>query len=130
ARAPAAGRGALGRGGLWGLAAAVPPAFLGVFLARPVGTLVARGFDGERGGLDLSGFAEVFSQPRTWRILGLTLWQAVLGTAFSLLLGVPGAYVLYRCRFPGRRVLRALVTVPFVLPTVVVGVAFRSLLVQ
>src|SRR5690606_5295808 len=36
----------------------------------------------------------------------------------------------YRCRFPGRRVLRAVVTVPFVLPTVVVGVAFRSLLVQ
>jgi thiamine transport system permease protein len=36
--------------------------------------------------------------------------------------------VLYRCRFPGRRALRALVSVPFVLPTVVVGVAFQSLL--
>ena len=123
-------RGGVGRGVLWGLAAAVPLAFLGVFFAWPVVTLVARGFVGDDGGLDLSGFAEVFSEPRTWRIVGLTLWQAVLGTALSLLLGVPGAYVLYRCRFPGRRVVRALVTVPFVLPTVVVGVAFRSLLVQ
>ncbi len=42
---------------------------------------------------------------------------------------MPGAYVLYRRRFPGRRLLRAVVTIPFVLPTVVVGVAFQSLLV-
>ncbi|WP_422110460.1 ABC transporter permease [Cellulosimicrobium arenosum] len=128
-RGPARGR--LARGVLWGVAAGVPLLFLGVFFAWPVVALVARGFvapDG--GGLDLSGFAEVFSRPRTWRIVGLTLAQAVLGTAFSVLLGVPGAYVLYRCRFRGRRALRALVTVPFVLPTVVVGVAFRSLLVQ
>ena len=47
-----------------------------------------------------------------------------------MLLGVPGAYVLYRHSFRGRGVLRAFVTVPFVLPTVVVGVAFRSLLVS
>ena len=47
-----------------------------------------------------------------------------------MLLGVPGAYVLYRHSFRGRSVVRALVTVPFVLPTVVVGVAFRSLLVD
>ena len=40
----------------------------------------------------------------------------------------PGAYVLARYEFPGRRVVRALVTVPFVLPTVVVGSAFLALL--
>ena len=71
----------------------------------------------------------MFSRPRTWRIVGLTLAQATLGTALSVLLGVPGAYVLYRHSFRGRSFLRAFVTVPFVLPTVVVGVAFRSLLV-
>nr|WP_241769995.1 hypothetical protein [Cellulosimicrobium sp. MM] len=89
-RGPGVRRGGVGRGVLWGLAAAVPLAFLGVFFAWPVVTLVARGFVGDDGGLDLSGFAEVFSEPRTWRIVGLTLWQAVLGTALSLLLGVPG----------------------------------------
>lgn len=111
----------------WTLAAAVPLAFLGVFFAWPVLSLVARGFVAD-GALDLTGFAEVFSRPRTWRIVGLTLAQAAIGTVLSLLLGVPGAYVLHRCRFPGRGALRAFVTVPFVLPTVVVGVAFRALL--
>jgi len=111
----------------WTAAAAAPLVFLGTFFAWPVLTLVARGFVAD-GALDLSGFAEVFARPRTWRIVGLTLAQGALGTVLSVALGVPGAYVLYRCRFPGRGVLRALVTVPFVLPTVVVGVAFRALL--
>ncbi len=105
----------------------VPLLFLGVFFAWPTANLIARGFVTD-GVLDLSGFAEVLGRPRTWRIVGTTLAQAVLGTAASVVLGVPGAYVLYRCSFRGRTLLRALVTVPFVLPTVVVGVAFRSLL--
>ncbi|MDD9207690.1 iron ABC transporter permease [Georgenia sp. 10Sc9-8] len=113
----------------WGLAAGVPLAFLTVFFAWPVATLVGRGFVAD-GSLDLSGFAEVFARPRTWRMVGLTLSLASVGTVLSVLLGIPGAYVLYRCRFPGRSAARAVVTVPFVLPTVVVGVAFRSLLAE
>ncbi|WP_298455249.1 iron ABC transporter permease [uncultured Cellulomonas sp.] len=113
----------------WALAAGVPLAFLGFFFGWPAAALVARGFTTD-GAPDLSGFAEVFSRPRTWRIVGQTLAQATLGTVISLALGIPGAYVLYRRRFRGRGAVRAFVTVPFVLPTVVVGVAFRSLLVE
>lgn len=104
----------------------MPLAFLAVFFLWPVTALVGRGlFDDGRPTID--GFVEVLSQPRTWRILGMTLLFGVLGTVFSVLLGVPGAYVLYRTRFPGRAWVRALVTIPFVLPTVVVGVAVKSL---
>lgn len=109
------------------VAAGVPLAFLIIFFAYPVAALVTRGFSTD-GTVDLSGFAEVFSTSRTWRIIGLTFAQAVLGTAGAVLLGIPGAYVLYCRSFRGRGLLRAVVTVPFVLPTVVVGVAFRSLL--
>jgi len=111
----------------WVLATAVPLAFLLAFFAWPVAAMLGRGFvvDGRP---DLSGVADVFSRARTWRIVGLTLAQAAWGTAISVALGVPGAYLLYRCRFRGRGALRAFVTVPFVLPTVVVGVAFRALL--
>ena len=57
-----------------------------------------------------------------------TLWQAVVSTALTLVAGLPIAYVLHRYRLPARRVLLAVVTVPFVLPTVVVGTAFRAVL--
>ena len=57
-----------------------------------------------------------------------TLWQAVVSTVLTLAVGLPIAYVLHRYRLPGRRVLLAVVTVPFVLPTVVVGTAFRAVL--
>jgi len=128
-RPPRGVRGRSGVGGAlwWALAAGVPLVFLGVFFAWPVATLVARGFTTD-GALDLSAFTEVFARQRTWRIIGLTLAQAGIATVIAVVLGVPGAYVLHRRRFPGRAAVRAFVTVPFVLPTVVVGVAFRSLL--
>ncbi len=112
----------------WGLAGGLPLVFLAVFFAWPVATMVGRGFVVD-GALDLGGFVEVFSRPRTWRVVGLTLLQATLTTVVCLVLGIPGAHTLYRARpFRGRAALRAFVTVPFVLPTVVVGVAFRALL--
>ncbi|MFD1718770.1 ABC transporter permease [Georgenia deserti] len=111
----------------WVVAAAVPLVFLGTFFAWPVLTLLARGVMTD-GALDLSGFADVLSRDRTWRVIGMTLAQSAVGTAVAVVLGVPGAYVLYRCRFRGQGLVRAFVTVPFVLPTVVVGVAFRALL--
>lgn len=88
--------------------------------------MLTRGFLGEHG-VDLTGFAEVLGSARSWRIIGHTLFMAVAGTAGAVLLGIPGAYILYRCRFPGQSVLRGISTIPFVLPTVVVGVAFRAL---
>lgn len=111
----------------WVLAAAVPAAFLVVFFAWPSATLVGRGFhDGTS--WTLEGFRAVLESARTWRAVGFTLWSATTSTLLCLALGLPGAYLLYRTRFRGRDTLRALVTIPFVLPTVVVGVAFGSLL--
>ena len=111
------------------LAALGPLCFLGLFFAWPVGSILRLGFISD-GSLDLSGFGDVFSRQRTWRIIGQTLAQSVTATVLTVLVGVPGAHLLYRCRFPGRGLARVLVTVPFVLPTVVVGVAFRNLLVE
>ena len=110
----------------WALAVAAPLAFLGLFFAWPVATLIGRGLAPD-GVLDPSGFAEVLSRPRTWRIIRATLVQAGLATMICVAAGVPGAHVLYRRRFPGRDLLRGLVLVPFVLPSVVVGVAFHAL---
>ncbi|AXR74768.1 iron ABC transporter permease [Auritidibacter ignavus] len=111
---------------VWVLVALLPLAFLAVFFAWPVLGMLARGLVDDQGSLDLSGFGEVFGTARTWRIIGHTLFMATAGTLGSLVLGIPGAYILYRTQFPGREMLRSVATVPFVLPTVVVGVAFRA----
>ncbi|MFK5647503.1 ABC transporter permease [Ornithinimicrobium sp. LYQ121] len=110
-----------------GALALVPLAFLAVFFVLPVGGMLARGFWPD-GALDLSGVPEVLGRSRTLRVLWFTLWSSAAGTVLTLVLGLPVAFALYRLRFQGRGVLRALVVMPFVLPTVVVGVMFRSLL--
>lgn len=58
-----------------------------------------------------------------WQALRLSLQTATLATAASLVFGVPLAWLLARTAFPGRRLVRALVTLPLVLPPVVGGVA-------
>lgn len=108
---------------LWtALGVGIPLAFLALFFAWPVAAMVARGFftDGP--------FFEVLARPRTLRLIGLTLAQAAIASVVCVIIGLPIAHVLYRLRFRGQRVMRALVIIPFVLPTVVVGVAFRTLL--
>jgi len=60
--------------------------------------------------------------------LRLSLTSAAGATVICLLLGVPLAWVLARATFPGRRIVRAFVTVPLVLPPVVGGVALLLLL--
>jgi molybdate transport system permease protein len=61
--------------------------------------------------------------PGVLTALRLSLQTASLATLLCLLFGVPLAWVLARVPFPGRRAVRALVTVPLVLPPVVGGVA-------
>ena len=101
--------------------AAAPVMVLAMFYAWPLGTLLARVLRG-------ASFASTLTDPPTARVLWFTLWQAVVSTAVTVLLGFAPAYVLARFRFRRRGAVRAAVTVPFMLPTVVVGAAFLALL--
>ncbi|MEU2431191.1 iron ABC transporter permease [Streptomyces sp. NPDC007861] len=106
---------------------AVPAAFFAVFFAYPVTAIVGRGFTAD-GAWRFGRIGEVLTRPEIVDVLWFTLWQALASTGLTLLLALPGAYVFARFDFPGKQVLRAVVTVPFVLPTVVVGTAFLALL--
>lgn len=68
------------------------------------------------------GLPQLLADPSVRQALRLSLMSATLATAFSLMVGVPLAWVLARRRFPGRRLVRALVLLPLVLPPVVGGV--------
>ncbi len=113
----------------WALAglASGPLLVLAVFFVLPVSGMVARGLWVD-GTFDPGGVLEVLARPRVGRVLAFTVGSALAGTALSLLLGLPAAYALSRLALPGRRLVRSALLVPFVLPTVVVGVAFRQLL--
>jgi len=100
---------------------AVPALGLLVFYVWPVATLLRRV-------LHLSIVGHTLRAPGVGAVLWFTTWQAVLSTVLTLVLGFVPAYLLARYRFTGRRALLALVTVPFMLPTVVVGAAFLALL--
>jgi thiamine transport system permease protein len=107
--------------------ALLPVAVLGVFFVLPVSGMLARGFWSE-GSFDPAGVLAVLGRPRVHRVLWFTLWSSTVATVLAVLLGLPVAHALHRLRFRGRTLLRAALLVPFVLPTVVVGVAFRELL--
>ncbi|CAB4897085.1 unannotated protein [freshwater metagenome] len=70
----------------------------------------------------------ILGSPRTWRLIAVTIAQALVSCAFTVAVGVPVAWVLSRFRFAGRSLIRTLATVPFVLPTVVIGAAFATVL--
>jgi thiamine transport system permease protein len=107
--------------------ALVPLGFLAVFFFYPVAAIVGRGLSPD-GHVDLDPLGKVVTDAALRHVVWFTLWQATASTVLTLLVAMPGAYVLARYEFPGRRMVRALVTVPFVLPTVVVGSAFVGLL--
>ncbi|MET7989870.1 iron ABC transporter permease [Amycolatopsis sp. NPDC005232] len=98
----------------------LPVAFLVVFFAWPVVAILGRGFSA--GGVDT-----VLADAQTWQLAAFTLVSAAASTVVAVVAGLPVAYVLARVKLPGVGLARTLVLVPFVLPTVVVGLAFRAL---
>lgn len=97
---------------------AVPALFLTALLVVPVLSVLQHSLDG----------LGVFDWGSTLRIAALAAAQAVASTACALVIGIPLAGVLSSYSFRGRALTQALVTVPFVLPTVVIALAFRGLL--
>lgn len=98
------------------LATALPAAFLTLFLLLPL--------------LAVLRVAAPAAELGAWERgrLGASLLLGLLTALLALVLGMPLAYLLGRHRFPGRRLLRALVTVPFVMPVVVVAAGLLALL--
>lgn len=105
-------------------AALVPLGFLAVFFLWPVLAILQRGLSSSSSG----GVLTVLGSADTWDLVAFTVGQALASTVLALLAGLPVAFLLGRCRLPGLGLVRVAVLVPFVLPTVVVGLAFRALM--
>jgi thiamine transport system permease protein len=101
----------------------VPLAFFGLFFVYPLAAIVERGL---RGAGDSA--LDVLTDPLTREVVWFTVWQAAASTVLTVAIAMPATYVLGRYRFRGRSVVSALTVVPFVLPTVVVALAFLAIL--
>ena len=95
-----------------------PLLFVGVLFFWPVSKIMALGLAGT--------WVETLTEPSTLSAIWFTIWQAALSTVICLAIGIPGAYVLYRKSFRGQRFVRALITVPLVLPTIIVAISFTA----
>ncbi len=106
---------------------AIPLAFLSYFFIYPLATVLITGFT-SNGNIDLGPLQTVFRRDALLNVAWFTLWQAVASTLLTMLLALPAANVMARYDFPGKKLVRAAIVIPFVLPTVVVGSAFLALL--
>ncbi len=105
----------------WPVVLLLPLLFLLIFFFYPLGNIF-------RLSLTAEALGELVQRPSFRNVVWFTVWQAALSTGLTLLLGLPAAYLFARYEFRGKTVLRALTTIPFVMPTVVVAAAFRALL--
>ena len=96
--------------------------YLSLVVLLPLGALLVRAL-----GMPFADLLEVATSGRVARALALSFGAAAMAAVINLLIGPMVAWVMVRYRFPGRRVLDAVVDLPFALPTAVAGVALASL---
>ncbi|HUT82358.1 MAG TPA: iron ABC transporter permease [Candidatus Bathyarchaeia archaeon] len=104
----------------------LPILLIVLFLFFPVISVLISGFKGEEG-FTFSYLRNVLTDGYYYKIFAFTLSQALLSTIVSLAIGIPVGYFFGKYDFKGKKVLLTFFTVPFVLPTVLVGMGFISL---
>jgi len=101
----------------------LPAAFLGYFFYQPLVALFNLLFSPT---WDFS--LANLNWRKIWDPLWFTILQAGLSTLLTLIIGLPGAWLFARFAFPGKKILKMLTTLPFILPTVVVAAGLNALL--
>jgi len=96
--------------------------YVAIIVALPLGALIWKAAS-----LGPSEYWRLVSAPRALASYRVTLLSAFAATAFNLVFGFALAWVLVRYRFPGRRLVDAIVDLPFALPTAVAGIALTAL---
>jgi sulfate transport system permease protein len=96
--------------------------YLSVIVLIPLAAVAAKAFEG-----GLSTFWHAVTTPLALKALGITLLVALIVAAIGAVMGTLVAWVLVRDRFPGKRVINALIDLPFALPTIVAGLTLLAL---
>jgi sulfate transport system permease protein len=106
----------------FGLSFGVTVAWLTLIILIPLAAMVVRSAS-----LGFAGYAELLADERTQRALEISFGCAMIAAAVNVVFGVPVAWVLVRYNFVGKRLVDAIVDLPFALPTAVAGIALAAL---
>ena len=104
----------------------VPLAYLAIFFIYPLGSIFARSLGGESN-FGFEPFRILLNDPYYLGRIWFTIWQAVVSTLLTLTIGLPVAFLFARYEFPGKTLLKAVSSLPFVMPTIVVAMGFTAL---
>ena len=96
--------------------------YLSVIVLVPVAALIIRPWE-----IGLSGMWTILSDARVLHALKLSFGASLIAAAINTVFGSIVAWVLVRYRFPGKRLLDAIVDLPFALPTAVAGISLSAL---
>ena len=106
----------------FGLALGFTLTYLGLIVLIPLAALMLKASS-----LGFSGFWNIVTAPRTLAALQLSFVISFVAATINVMFGVVVAWVLVRYRFPGKRLLDAVVDLPFALPTAVAGIALTAI---
>jgi len=95
-----------------------------LFFVLPLLITLSAAFTDGRGAFSLATIIKTFTNPYTLRIMRFTLVQAALSTLASVIIALPGAYLLSSYSFRFKRLILALTAVPFVIPSILVVLGF------
>lgn len=107
------------------LAGILPVCFFAVFYFYPVSGILANSFFKD-GRLETAFIDQFFGSQRLLNIVWFTFWQAGLSTLLTLMAALPCAGVMAHYDFRGKKLIRTIASIPFVLPAVVVAAAFQA----
>lgn len=105
-----------------------------LFLYLPVAVVVIYSFNTDSinsfpmAGFTLHWFSVMFSNKELLQTLMNSFQVAVAGTLIAILIGVPGAFVMYKYNFPGKRILERMVILPMMLPGIITGISILTFL--
>jgi sulfate/thiosulfate transport system permease protein len=106
----------------FGLSLGFTLAYLSLIVLIPLSAVFIKSL-----GIGWDGFIEIISSERILKSLQLSFTTALLAAFINVVFGLLLAWCLVRYRFPGKRIVDALVDLPFALPTAVAGIALTSL---
>jgi sulfate transport system permease protein len=106
----------------FGLTIGLTLLYLGLIVLMPLAALIMKS-----AGMGLDGFMAAAFTPRALAAYRLSFGTALIAAAINAFIGLVVAWVLVRYSFPGKRLVDAVVDLPFALPTAVAGIALASL---